>query len=262
MAGEFTSSYQRAKYWLDLLWPDREKKQQQQEQADQEHADQEQEQAQQEQRLREEDFEDGFRYEETESGTLLVQQYPTGRYLGELRQTEDGEGWETRHRPDAEWERAEIEADLGDLADDPQAQAKQQRFMAASFLEERHCGQVEADLIGQGIYVDYDAYYSLETLHNAQNAVDKVVDREQVNDYMRHHSDSAAEVNEVTATVEAVPDSTQWNTASPEVRQQIRTTSPWAAEQAQHQQQQVAQYQAQQQVQAAQPAPSAAGVER
>ena len=63
MAGEFTSSYQRTKYWLDLLWPEH-KKRQQQEQAEQEQAEQEQAEQEQQQdpsRLKEADFEGGFR---------------------------------------------------------------------------------------------------------------------------------------------------------------------------------------------------------
>src|SRR5690625_6977048 len=101
MAGEFTSAYQRTKYWLDLLWPEREKQRQQQAAHDQQAAQDQQRAAEQQQqeasRLNEADFEHGYRYQETERGTFEVQQYPTGRYIGEIRQTDDG-SWQTRHR--------------------------------------------------------------------------------------------------------------------------------------------------------------------
>lgn len=261
MAGEFTSSYQRTKYWLDLLWPEH-KKRQQQEQAEQEQA--EQEQQQDPSRLKEADFEGGFRYEATENGSYEVQQYPTGRYIGEIRQTEDGT-WETRHRGDAEWEAVDYSptaAPQGQQGQDQDVDEQNKRTLAAEHLEQRHCGEVEAGLIQRGVYLDYDALYSLDTLHNAQNAIDNAVPKHQVDAYMRHHTDPAAQPNEHTVAVEAVPGSTEWNTAEEEVRTQILTTSPWANEQAQKNLHQQANQQPNQQLATSGAAASTQGLDR
>lgn len=229
MPGEFTSTYQRTKYWLDMLWPDRQKKQQQ----DDQNREQQSRDLLTEGRLDHDDFENGYRYEPTEDGGFKVQQYPTGRFIGEIRQNDEGL-WQTRTQPTAQWQEADTEASADDL--------EAGRHEASEILEQRHCGEAEAALIQSGVYVDYEAHYSLQTLHNAQNALDQGVSKDAVDEYMRHHADPDAEPNETSVTIAAVPGSSYWNVADPEIRAQILSSSPWAQQQArlqqaQHQQQ-------------------------
>lgn len=170
-------------------------------------------------RLNRADFnETGHSFETTDGSTYTVGHYPTGRTLGELRETDSG--WQARHRVDAEWQ--DVPA--------PQGEDEVSREHAGQYLEELYAGDLEANLEREGVNVDETTHYSLDQLHNAENALYQGVDKDRVNKYLEDHQAPNFKGNENSVHVDVVPGSTVWNVSDAEHRELIMNESPLAQE--------------------------------
>lgn len=168
-------------------------------------------------RLNRADFDEaGHSFETTDGSTYTVGHYPTGRTIGEMRETEDG--WQVRHRVDAEWE--DVPA--------PEGEEEVTREHAGQYLEELYAGDLEAALERDGLTIDEEAHYSLDQLHNAENALHHGVDKQRVEQYLDDHRDPNFSGNENSVHVDVVPGSTVWNVSDAAQRERIETDSPYA----------------------------------
>lgn len=168
-------------------------------------------------RLNRADFDEvGHSFETTDGNTYTVGHYPTGRTIGEIRKTE--EGWQARHRVDAEWEDVPL----------PEGQEEVTREHAGQYLEELYAGDLEAALEREGLPVDGNTHHRLDQLHNAENALHRGVEKQRVLQYLDDHRDPTFTGNENSVHVDVVPGSTVWNVSDSEQRELIESDSPYA----------------------------------